>query len=61
MSQQPQQPTPEQSLALLSEALQPGNITRLNRTDFVNVELALQNVAAALKELADLKAPKDSP
>lgn len=52
-------PTPEQSLAMLAEVLQPQTLPRLNRADYCAIENALQNLQAALKELAALKAPDE--
>ena len=43
------QPTPEQALQLLSEALEPRNINAISRQGFIAIQQAIEVLAAAIK------------
>lgn len=48
---------PEEALAILSKATEPENAGRISRAGYVQINLALVAIEAALKELAALKSP----
>jgi hypothetical protein len=43
-------PTPEQALQLLSEALEPRNLNAISRQGFIAIQQAIETLAAAIKQ-----------
>jgi hypothetical protein len=45
--------TPEQALQLLSEALEPRNLSAISRQGFIAIQQAIETLAAAIKPHAE--------